>query len=269
MKILKARVDWNKDYDNRPNLVVLVDKMPTHDEMFFTQVDSIYYSVTGGNANYFHYVSPGEGYAGRVFEINMVDGTKKALKGPWSSRAGCVNSVVSAHNKEFEHIVDVTMTADPNQYSGKTIGCFYASSITLSLAKEAAKKANCYLVRENLNGDITYHPSMVQNFIVKPRNRNKSKPTYKRFVLNRDYEFKTLREAKSEVPTKIISGCTVDPKTGNITSIYDSRSRYSGEVKFMADNGKIFSAEQAAVLAYAFGQIPIVKEKLELVDLRY
>jgi hypothetical protein len=83
------------------------------------------------------------------------------------------------------------------------------------------------------------------------------------------------------VPTKIVGGYTVtaSPLQGpdaalsseqsSITSIYpNSRYNAKGDLFFMADNGKLFTPSQAAVLAYAFGQIPVVKEKLELSDLK-
>lgn len=284
MKILDARVDWMSDYDNHPNLKILIDKEPNHEDLIYDEIKGIHYSIKDGYASYLYYISPGEGYGGSVFNLRMSNGQMKALKGPWSSRAGCVNSIVSAAKPNFEFIVDVTMTDNPGLFKGtdRFAGCYYAGAITLSLAKQAAKIAKCHLVCEKYNGDITYYPSLSEHFVVKPRKRNKSKPTYKRFIMNESFEYKTLAQAKSPIPTKIIGGYIVTPSNtttqsgiamsseqANITSIYpNSRYNAKGELFFMADNGKLFTPSQAAVLAYAFGQIPNEKEKLELGDIK-
>jgi hypothetical protein len=266
MKILKAKVDWMKDWDNHPNLVVLVDKIPNQEELLFNEVNGIYYSICDGYASYLYYVAPGDGFAGRVFTLKMVDGTTRDLKGPWSSRAGCVNTTLHQHDSSKGPIVDVTMTDDPDVYSGKIIRCFMAGAITLELAEQAAKMARCYLVKEKSGGDITFHPSMDKNFVIKPRNRQKSKPTYKRFIYNNTQEYKTLREAKNPNATRIVGGCVKDA-FGTVHMVGTYSHIGGSELFFMADNGMIFNPIQAATLAYAFGQIPAPKDKLERKDI--
>lgn len=280
MKILDAKVDWVKDYDNHPNLVVLVDKMPDHEELVYNETNNVYYAIKDGYVSFFFYERPGEGYGGREFPLRMTDGTTKILKGPWSSRAGAVNSVVLSKNPNFEQVVDVTMTASPDVFYKKNY-TYYASAITLPLAIQAAKLAKCHLIKTQYDGDTTYYPSLSENFIVKPRNRQKSKPTYKRFILNHSFEYKTLAAAKSMIPTKIVGAytvssfsdktpdCAASGEQSKISSIYpNSRYNSKGDLFFVADNGKLFTPSQAAVLAYAFGQIPSIKEKLELSDIK-
>lgn len=266
MKILKARVDWMKDFDNHPNLVVLVDAIPNSDELVYNEIKGIYYSIKDGYASYLYYVKPGDGFAGRVFTVKMVDGTSRDLKGPWSSRAGCVNTTLHEHDSSKGPIVDVTITDEPDVYSGKVIKCFFHGAITLQLAEQAAKMARCYLVKEKNHGDIVFHPSMDKKFIIKPRDRKKSKPTYKRFIYNSTQEYKTLREARNPNATRIMGGCVKDA-SGSIHGVGTYSNIGRDDLLFIADNGMIFNPSQAAVLAYAFGQIPEPKEKLERKDI--
>ena len=267
MKILKAKVDWMKDWDNHPNLVVLVDKIPNHDDLRFNQQGGMYWAIKDGYASYLYYTHPGEGFAGRVFTLKMVDGTTQELKGPWSSRAGCVNTVLHDLSGLQGPIVDVTMTDDPDVYSGKVIKCFFAGAITMDLAEQAAKMARCYLVRVRDESDITWTPSMDKKYIIKPRNRQKSKPTYKRFIRGYSEEYKTLREARNEKPTKLLCGAIK-----SVNGAFQNVGTYqpvggSTPIYFIADNGMVFDAIQAATLAYAFGQIKEPKTKLERTDI--
>lgn len=266
MKIIKARVDWMKNWDNHPHLVVLVDKIPSWDSLVFNEVDGIYYSIIDGYASYLYYKQPGEGFAGRVFNVKMVDGTTRELKGPWSSRAGCVNTTLYNSDSSKGPIVDVTMTDDPDVYSGKVIKCFFHGAITMPLAEKAAKMARCYLVKEKSGGDITFHPSIDKKFIIKPRDRQKSKPTYKRFIYGDTQEYKTLRDARNPKPTRIISGCVKDMQ-GSVHMVGTYSHIRHEDLHFVADNGMVFTPSQAAVLAYAFGQIPAPKDKLERKDI--
>jgi hypothetical protein len=267
MKVLKAKVDWHLEYDNHPTLTVLVDSMPNYDTLVFNEINGIYYSIQDGYASYLYYVKPGEGFAGRTFTLKMVDGTTRTLIGPWSSRAGCVNTTLYEHDSSKGPIVDVTMTDDPDVYSGKVIKCFFAGAITMNLAIEAAKMARCHLVKTKEHGDITFHPSMDSKFIVKPRNRGKSKPTYKRFVYNNSLEYKTLREAKNASSTKILGACVKD-QFGSIHSVGTySNIGGSSNLLFYTDNGMLFTPKEAAVLAYAFGQIKEPKAELERKDI--
>lgn len=83
MKILKAEVDWHPDFDNAPTLNIWVDEVP-HGQVRYEQRGSCYFGEHDGYVSFFHYSHPDEGYGGREFTLNMVDGTVKVLKGPWS-----------------------------------------------------------------------------------------------------------------------------------------------------------------------------------------
>jgi hypothetical protein len=74
------------------------------------------------------------GYSGRCFEIATVEGEQVTLKGPWSSRAGCVNK------RSFGPVVDVRLATDPSVLEkGYT---FKSGTLTLSAAKQAIDRAD-------------------------------------------------------------------------------------------------------------------------------
>lgn len=129
MKILKGRVNWVDGYANDPRLEVLVDKMPDSKDLRYEERSGLYYAEFSGYASFYYYVSPGEGFGGRIFNITMKNGTEKFLKGPWSSRAGIANKL------GFGPCLDVSMTNNSNSYErGYT---FFASACTLKLVMDA------------------------------------------------------------------------------------------------------------------------------------
>lgn len=140
MKLIDARINWSKNYDNSPTLQLLVDKIPPLENLRYQERNGIFYSELEGYVSFFYYRSAGEGYGGRKFLITMTDGTKKELIGPWSSRAGAVNSV------GFGPCVDVSIADNLESYKrGYT---FLAGAVTLDITKQAAKIADCDLVCE-------------------------------------------------------------------------------------------------------------------------
>lgn len=141
MKILKGRVDWMEGHANRPELILLVDRIPTSDEMRFTLHDKggtidggLYFAESGGYCRFFsHYGNPnvnGGGYGGATFNITMIDGTRKTLHGPWSSNAGEMNE------RGFGPCTEALVTTDPRAFDGNHRG-LAAGSVLLSKLREA------------------------------------------------------------------------------------------------------------------------------------
>lgn len=152
MKIIDAKVNWMEEYANMPGLKILVDRIPMLDEFLFERKGSTYYAELDGHVRFFAWSKPGEGFGGRTFNLHMKGGEVKALKGPWSSRAGAVNRV------GFGPCLDVSMVDD--EASWKRGYTFMASAMTLDKAQEAAKIAGVHLVKTELYGDLTYYPSL-------------------------------------------------------------------------------------------------------------
>lgn len=143
MKLLAASVDWREDTAHDPRLQVVVDEIPSRDELLFDHEDRIYCGIKDGYASYYVWSGEGNdgGYSGRCYDITMRDGTEITLKGPWSSRAGCVNQ------RSFGQVVDVRITTDPSALEhGYT---FRSGSLTLEAAKQAINLVDesCHLER--------------------------------------------------------------------------------------------------------------------------
>jgi hypothetical protein len=86
-------VDWKEGYANDPKLQVLVDEVTPRSELRFEHEDGLWVGIEDGYVEYYAWSGDGNdgGYSGRCFEITAVDGGRVILRGPWSSRAGCVN----------------------------------------------------------------------------------------------------------------------------------------------------------------------------------
>jgi len=134
MKIINCRVRWYKDYANSPTFEVLVDKIPEPDNFIFEEKNGLYVAEYEGIYKFFYYKRPGNGFGGCHFNIKMKNGTDKILKGPWSSRASCVNQ------QEFGPCSEVTLIVGKSYYGG------YAFS--LPLLEKCAEMCGCCLIKE-------------------------------------------------------------------------------------------------------------------------
>ena len=160
MKILAAHVEWNEQYANHPNLFIETDKIPNWETMRYEERGGIYYAEREGFASYFYYIHPDVGFGGREFPITMKDGTKKVLKGPWSSRAACVNLM------GFGPIVDVTIKERESPY--KYVNT--AGAVTLRVAQKAIKEfcPDVYLIPYVTGSSETiFTPSLEPGRLVK------------------------------------------------------------------------------------------------------
>lgn len=131
MEILDCQIDWREDVGNDPRLEILVDEMPDRSDLRFEQEDGIWCAIQDGFVSYFAWSGEGNdgGYSGRGFEITTVEGESVTLRGPWSSRAGCVNK------RSFGPVVDVYLATDPEVLKrGYT---FKSGTLTLAAAKQA------------------------------------------------------------------------------------------------------------------------------------
>lgn len=125
MKIVSGRINWS-GINGDPQIELVVDRLPSLEEMRFEQRGPLYYAEKGANARFFAYTSPGFGYGGSKFNIAMKDGSHEVLEGPWSSRAGCMNEA------GFGPCVDVTV-------SPQDTGWRIATAVTLEALVEACE----------------------------------------------------------------------------------------------------------------------------------
>lgn len=155
MKILNARVDWMEGFANDPRLEVLVDELPEWGDMRFRERSGLYYAELEGFVNFMYYGGNGEntgGYGGRHFDLKMTNGMTETLRGPWSSRAGCVNRA------GFPHCIEVSITDEPDVWErGYT---FMAGALTVEKAHECLEYLDGVYLRkeERWDGEIYYVP---------------------------------------------------------------------------------------------------------------
>lgn len=94
-KILKARIDWMDGWGNSPTFQALMDGDSSnhYDKEYFGWEgrNGLYRSQIGNSISFKAYTAPGDGYGGSTFNVGLKDGTRLDMKGPWSSRPGCVN----------------------------------------------------------------------------------------------------------------------------------------------------------------------------------
>lgn len=157
MKIKKLRIDnWGEfarkgsaplsgelfqmsGYANQPSLRVLVDEVPKGDLTFEgKKVNShtLYFAEHDGYVEFYaHDPRDESGYGGRGFKLKVKDNGDERevqLKGPWSSRAGVMNS----HG--FTPCLDVAITDDEGVWArGWT---FIAGAITLESVLDFLKQ---------------------------------------------------------------------------------------------------------------------------------
>ncbi|MUV60610.1 hypothetical protein [Halobacterium sp. CBA1126] len=131
MNVLDAQIDWREDVGNDPRLEVLVDEIPDRSDLRFEQEGNLWVGEYEGYVEYFAWSGDGNdgGFSGRCFEVTTTDDETVTLKGPWSSRAGCVNK------QGLGPVVDVRLTTDRDVLErGYT---FKSGSLTLRAAKRA------------------------------------------------------------------------------------------------------------------------------------
>ena len=156
MKVLEATVDWATPYANAPTIKILFDKMVSHADIQYEREGDFYFGQHQGLVSFYsHNPSDQRGFGGRSFTLQMLNGPKVTIKGPWSSRAGAANR----YFKECK-CVDVSLTDEKDVWlRGHT---FYAGAVTLGVAKTAAKRGRFMLAeicRED--GDLVYEPTLI------------------------------------------------------------------------------------------------------------
>ena len=176
MKILETSINWMENWDNHPSFYMTVDKFPSHEETRYRA-----YPVPGrGKATLYvsdnqefvqfllHDPSNEDGYAGRVFNLTMEDGSVVKVTGPWSSNP---DSVFRSTNGEID-CVSVYVREEKDKYHCHG---FYMS---VDLAKKICEENDAYLVDlvggENLSNmskgsKFSHVPSLSPDTLVKPR----------------------------------------------------------------------------------------------------
>ena len=104
-ELLDVRVHWMEGYGNSPSWYGRVNYIQDFfeaDEPIWEKKGSMFRAEKGIEVNYKHYTAPDRGYGGSLFSTMLIDGTKKNLIGPWSSRATCCNEAFPARERCIE-----------------------------------------------------------------------------------------------------------------------------------------------------------------------
>ena len=129
MNIKRLKIDWNVKFDNTPSVQVLVDEIPTN--LVYIDRHPLYFAERGGFVSFFYYQKPGDGYAGRAFNIETDKGSK-VLRGPWSSNS---NTMYAAG---FPDTISVEITTNMADFKrGFTL---LAGHMLFEVIEEAMKK---------------------------------------------------------------------------------------------------------------------------------
>jgi hypothetical protein len=156
LDIRDAKVNWNDDWANDPQLVVLVDRIPKREELVYEVVHvsphtCLYFSIHEGYVSYLYEDDRNRrGYGGDTFWLNVKGVGRIGVKGPWSSRASVVYKLTGIP------VVDVAMTNSKESYErGFTL---QAGCITWGAAIQAAKIADVVLEEDVKYDEITFIP---------------------------------------------------------------------------------------------------------------
>ena len=131
MQILSAKLDMNWKVLNEPRLHISVDKKPSIDDILFkehTEEGAEYYwGEKDGFVMFFICTDNKNGFGGAHIKINLVDGTQRTLKGPWSSNPTAMANV------GFPYCMEVTVETPDNPMS------HYGGHLTINRTLEAIK----------------------------------------------------------------------------------------------------------------------------------
>ena len=158
-------VDWRAGWGNRPGFNILFNRLPESNELKYHNENGLYYARKGAYVSFYAHNkdNPEEnagGFYGRVFEINVAGKGLIKLKGPWSSRAGCMNK------QGFDACADASITDSLKVMKGK--GTFYAGAVAIGAIedwiREHDDEINWLIVQKiGRDGEITYEPRLKDN----------------------------------------------------------------------------------------------------------
>lgn len=129
MRIIKSSINWYLGLRNNPILEIYTDSDIPEFKYKVKNIEGgiLYFAENDGFVSFFLETSDERGFSGRIFTLQMENGTEKKLKGPWSTRPGVVNNY-------FEpHCIGCNIS-----FKGHIINTFLC--VTIETALEAIKK---------------------------------------------------------------------------------------------------------------------------------
>lgn len=89
---MRVTINWNEKFANLPEfeLHLPCSIEPDFRYQWFNE-EAYYYGENDAFVSFYSYPGPGQGYSGITVPITLLDGTRKALKGPYSGNVTIVN----------------------------------------------------------------------------------------------------------------------------------------------------------------------------------
>lgn len=137
MKALAAKVRWNEDKANDPDLIILLDTWPKKEELRYQRINAgrciMWYAERDGYVSFFCEDPRNQtGFDGEIFHIIKENDEPHDLVGPWSSNATAMEKV------GFPPSVHVSFTEEPEAYErGWTL---YAGMVSLEFAQKVVEE---------------------------------------------------------------------------------------------------------------------------------
>jgi hypothetical protein len=171
-KIVAIEVDPMEKWMNDPRITITVDSLSKYEDFLWEEKNSLYFArAEGGRCA--HLYKKGDkqeqGFGGQHYHLNMVDGTQRVLKGPWSSNSTASNSM------GFSLCEDVIIKDQSSKYS-----CGVAGSWGIPELREALKR---FKSEWEIYGD---GPDFIAKRIGEPPKRELNKKKYNSPDLDND-----------------------------------------------------------------------------------
>ena len=130
MKPISCSVEWYEKYANDPILQIVVDEIPSREDLRYQHKRSLWFAEKDGYVSFFCWKGPGDdgGYYGSKYTIILEDGSTVTLLGPWSSNS-------AAMNRNFiPQCLDVAIKTEEDNFS-----CWCSGAVSLEFALKAIK----------------------------------------------------------------------------------------------------------------------------------
>lgn len=157
IEITSFKVDLYPNYANRPELILEVNYVDMQEFTFEeyeikgrTATFYIGWNKYKNMARFYVCTSDQRGFGGTTVEVTMKDGSRKFLKGPWSSRCGIINQYFIQDPED--HLVD----AITNGMHGYYYPVWFLEQHNITVARQPNRDAS--ISYEVTNNGIFYKP---------------------------------------------------------------------------------------------------------------
>ena len=130
MKPISCSVEWYEEYSNDPILQIVVDEIPSREDLRYQHKRNLWFAEKDGYVSFFAWAGPGNegGFYSSKYAIILEDGSTVTLLGPWSSNSAAINKYF------IPQCLDVAIKTEEDKFS-----CWCSGAVSLEFALEAIK----------------------------------------------------------------------------------------------------------------------------------